>query len=257
MNRNKEQVLIEKKTLEDRAYDLLGERIALRDGEAALKALEVETQKGNTQEIDDFLSKYDQRNRAIIEQYFRKQKNRKLIRKTIPKFTQMVVLVLGMIFLVGGIATATSRTFRVRVMELLFTIEKEYTSLSLRENTASSFDVPVAWQGNYYPSFLPDGVEIQSINNLPGLRYIEYVMSDTKMHYIYYVEHDEGTDANVDTEDAEIQPILIRGNPGLISLKDGQTSVMWTNEKNYFLLILYANDKETALKIAQSIISIK
>ena len=65
-----------------------------------------------------------------------------------------VVLVIG---IAAPIAIANIEAIRVRVMELLINIQDEYTEISMVENEEMAFDVPAAWRGEYYPSYIPDG----------------------------------------------------------------------------------------------------
>ncbi|MEA5013029.1 MAG: DUF4367 domain-containing protein [Candidatus Limiplasma sp.] len=258
IKRRNNQSVIEKKTLADRAYDLLGGMIALRDGEMALKKLEADGQTGNTTEIlDACFKEYDAKNRAIIDRHFRKQRNIKLLFKTIPKAVQIAVASLGVIFLAGSVAVATNQSFRARVMELLYHVEEEYTTLQLRENQRASFDVPTAWGGDYYPSYLPDGIEIGEVHGAFASFRVEYIISSSGSHYMYFMENGEEAETNIDTEDAKIRPVMIRGNPGLLSIKEGQTTVAWSDSTRYFVLILYGGSEKTALGIANSVIRIE
>lgn len=259
MKRNGSQSTIEKKTVEDRYYDVLGEMIAIRQGEIALKELAMDDEQQNemSKKIDAHILMYDKENKALINRFFKKKKAKQAIHKTVPKVLQMAASFIAVITLASGVAFATSQTFRVRVMELLYTVEDEYTSLKMRENLDASFDVPIEWQGKNYPSHLPEGIEVKSVTSGAISCSVEYVKADTGEHYLYFMENGEGAEMNFDSENGKVSPVMIHSYPGVLSLKEGQSSVSWSNARNYFLLIVYDEDVELLLDIAKSVINIK
>ena len=107
------QRVIEIKTLEDRAYDLLGEMICIRDGEIALQEMAIEDEQHSeiSQELDAFHAEYDKQIFANITRYFRRKKIVRIIFETTPRFVKRVVTSLGIFFLTCSIAFATSPLF--------------------------------------------------------------------------------------------------------------------------------------------------
>ena len=103
------QRVTEIKTIEDRAYDLFGEMICIRDGEIALQEMAIEDEQHSeiSQELDAFHAEYDKQILANITRYFRKKKIIRIIFETIPRFVKRVVMILGIFFLIYSIAFAT------------------------------------------------------------------------------------------------------------------------------------------------------
>ena len=46
---------------------------------------------------------------------------------------------------------------------MLIRIEEDHAKLSLVEDEDASFDVPSGWQGDYYPTYIPDGYEVFNV----------------------------------------------------------------------------------------------
>ena len=244
------------RSLEDKAYDLFGEMLLAQETDALLAEIEEEKASGQTAEMDAFFQQYDRQNLARIEEHFRKQTARRFFTKTLPKIGQIAAVLIVVISVAGGIALASSSAIRVRVMQLLMNVEKEYTSFELVEDIDASFDVPVEWGGEYYPSFIPDDLDDLDIFNGFDHHSADIFTAD-RTRNLYYVEFGEGTSMNLDTENATTSTISINGHIGWISVKNDWINIYWANERRFFLVSTKNIDEETTMRIANRVVRVK
>lgn len=245
-----------KRSFEEKTFDLFGELMIERETQELLEEIEADKANGNTAEMDAFFERYDKQNLERINSFFRRQKMRKFFSKTLPKIGQIAAIFIAVIALAGGVAVATSHTVRVRVMELLVNIEEEYTELSLHENPEASFDIPADWQGENYPFYIPDGMELFKVHSFVGESHVEYTDKDDPTLRCNFAELSESVTSNVDTENAEISPTLIRGNAGVVIKKGTTIMIYWNNERHYFVINAENIEIETVLQIARSVIRV-
>jgi hypothetical protein len=246
----------EARSLNDRAYDLLGEMILARETDALLAEIDAEKASGDTQETDAFFARRDADNVQKISRCFHRQKTRTFFYDTLPKVGRIAAVVIAALAVAGGVALAASHTVRVQVMKMLVNVEKEYTELSLVEDTDASFDVPAEWEGGYYPSYIPEGYAVDSVISVPDYSMVEYVNINSDKVGIDFSECGEGAESNIDTENATIESITVGGNDGFLATKENHVSIYWDNGQEYFILQTTDIAREEAVSIAESVRSV-
>ena len=175
-----------------------------------------------------------------------------------PRTMRFAVAALG-IFCIGlTTAFASNETFRVRVFSMFAEDHGQYTAVSLQEDEQKAFDVPVEWEGMYYPSYIPTGFEIESIDNLFG-RELSVYMHDKKNPDVRLIfeEMSETNEMNMDTENARVYHTEIHGSDAIVSVKEKTSVVIW-NESNRILSVMMDGDnEEQVLRVAKSVKQIK
>ena len=160
-----------------------------------------------------------------------------------------VVLVLG---LATPFAVANVDSIRVKVMELLITIENDHTALSLVVDEDASFDIPAGWNGFYYPSCIPEGYTIVEQSNFIN----EVTYENAEGSFILFGEYTSDQSTSLDSEHAELRFSTISGHNAYIILKDEHVTLAWSNGMQYF--IIYTNlSLNEAFPIAESLVSIR
>lgn len=254
---NKINFNINSRDISDRAYDLFGELLLERETGALLAEVKEDQLNGRTSEMNAFFNRCDAAYFKRIRQFSRKQKANALFKRTLPKIGQAAAIVITIVTLAGSVAVATSHTVRVHIMKLLITIEEEYSSLRLVENTDASFDVPAAWNGEYFPAYLPQGYSKTYCFSYEKSNIIEYESILHSNNSIHFSEYDADMRTNIDTEDTDVLPIAIGTAQGYISQKGDQILLSWDNGRYYFVLQTTGLSEDIALKIAQSVTRIK
>ena len=173
-----------------------------------------------------------------------------------PRTMRFVVAALGILCIGLTTAFASSETFRVRVFSMFAEDHGQYTAIGLREDEQNAFDVPNGWEGMYYPTYIPDGFEVISVENLSEQIFL-ISFENKNNEYLTFEEMTEDAESNIDTENARVYYTEIHGNTALVSAKADLTIVSW-NEQNRILSVVFDGDvEEDALKVAKSVTRIK
>ena len=178
----------------------------------------------------------------------------RLTRVALPRLGKVLAILL-IIFAIGmPAAIATIPPVRARVMELIFETLRQYTRVSLREKAGQEVEVPSEWGGEYYPSYIPEGYEVDEVVDLSGIQDILFISQDGGRFSFSELGADSGS--NIDTENASIKYIMIKGNPGLLAVKEGRSVVSWAEFDRYFVVSGNLSG-EAAIQIADSVVRIK
>lgn len=245
------------RSLQDKAYDLLGEMLVERDTARYLRELEEDFANGNTAEMDAFFAKQDKVNLKRIEAYNRKLRGKHFLRHTLPRIARAAAIVFAILSLAGGVAVAASHTVRVQVMQLLLSIEEEYTELQLVKDEDASFDVPADWQGSSFPMYIPEGMEVVQCLSSVNSNDIVYQDIAGGMRKVYFSEAGISAVTALDTEDTSLQAVSIQENSGYIAMKEDTIQIFWSDGIHYYIILTCGMEKETTLRIAQSVRKIK
>lgn len=241
------------RSLADKAYDFLGDILLQAETEELLMEIEQEKSSGDTAEMDTFFARQDQHNLQQIQRYFRKQGYKRLFTKTLPKVAQIAAVFIAVIALAGSVAIATSHTVRVHVMKLLYEMEEEYTTIKMVEDEEASFDVPAEWQGTSYLSYIPSNLTILNIYNSRSHNIIQYASVEDNQLSLSFSEIESSAEANLDTENAITEEVLIQNHIGILSTKNEQIGICWTNGHKYFVIIANGFSKEELISIANGV----
>ena len=221
------------------------------------------------EEADSLLecSPKDQRYLEFLETS-REKRMKKMIRRlrwislkkqfftVVPRTMRLAVAALGILCIGLTTAFASSETFRVRVFSMFAEDHGQYTAIGLREDEQKAFDVPNGWEGMYYPTYIPDGFEVISVENLSEQIFL-ISFENKNNEYLTFEEMTEDAESNIDTENAQVYYTEIHGNTALVSAKADLTIVSW-NEQNRILSVVFDGEvEEDALKVAKSVTRIK
>ena len=137
-----------------------------------------------TQAEEAFLTQTEDKTMLLIQDALRKQHRMHAIKLTFPKILRIAASLLLVFYIGLSVAMAVSYTVRVRVMELFFQDMTIYTEVQLKENPEKSFDVPVQWQGEYFPAYIPEGFEVTDLfSDGPGWSKIIYMKNGSSSKY--------------------------------------------------------------------------
>lgn len=193
---------------------------------------------------------------TFIHKRIKRAKIHSFVHQTLPVAGRAAAAALLVFFLTLSTALAVVPEVRIRVLELLMNVKKEYTELSMQEKPDASFAVPPEWLGDYYPSKLPQGYAVNQV--IGDELAVSYCISfwNAANERIFFYELDEHTVSNINTEDADIEYRMIHGRPGMISRRKDQVIVTWSENNRYFIMT-FDNVSEDALAIAEGVIRIK
>ena len=148
-----------------------------------------------------------------IDRDIRKMRARRCLRNTLPNVGKIAASLMLFFYLSLSVALAASPEMRVNLMNFFMNIEERYTSFGFEE-TGEFVEVPAEWDGYYYPTYIPEGFEIDQVDYYG----VYFKRNDGTM--LDFEELGPDTYGNVDTENAKIDYININGHTALIAEKE-------------------------------------
>ncbi|MEG2273161.1 MAG: DUF4367 domain-containing protein [Acinetobacter sp.] len=199
----------------------------------------------------------DTQDRAVgkIHAQLRKQSIERFARHDLPKIGQVAAAVLLVFYLGLTTAVATVQSVRVSLMKLLYNVEEQYTEISFHPDEDAAFDVPTAWEGNYFMSYLPEGYTLKQCSDKLSFGQ-EIIYEGLKGQLLRFAEMSLEAETNIDTEGFDVRPVQINGATGLLAENLDTTTIVWSTSDCYFILNMNGS-AETAKQVAESVIRIK
>ena len=114
--------------------------------------------------------------------------------------------------------------------------------------------VPAEWQGEYFPSYIPDGFELVSISPI-GVRY-----KNADGVEIEFMEMDPSAGFSMDSEHSVVSYERVGGRMAVISEWDNSTMIVFTEGDRILTVDVIDNhetgytNKDVAMQIAESIL---
>ena len=142
----------------------------------------------------------------------------------------------------------TVEAVRVRSFRFISDVQDAFTSLRFSDHMQNSI-VDERLSGGYAPTYVPEGYEIAELNDLFDKRVIIYE-GNVDGIVMFSFEPLEGV-MNIDTEDALVEPIDIKGYDGLLVIKGERVMIIWASAENVFTLASFLPVEE-AIRMAES-----
>lgn len=167
------------------------------------------------------------------------------------KVVNKVAIVALAAMLLFTTAFAASPSFRLSTLNLVIDTFNDRTNLQLLTDTAESqsstgYEITANW--------LPAGYELISETHDDRGAYNLYKAQTGEIMQIN-IAFKEGMIVSIDTEDAFVESIEVQGMPGLLSLKDNNYQIAWTDESEGLLWTIYGENiaKDDIIRIAENV----
>ena len=188
---------------------------------------------------------------AWVEEYIKKEEKKekriKLI-KNIKKQSKKAAIIL--LIIIAGISTLifTVEAIRVRVFNYFIERNERYTETRVEEE--NNIKTPeLNWESYYQPTYMTEGYYFESSKDIGSIKVLKYTDGENQ---ITFTQANNGTDFQLDTEDAVAENIKINGNEGLLIIKEDRSMIFWHNDEKSFTITGNIK-KEEIIKIAESI----
>lgn len=158
-------------------------------------------------------------------------------------------------FICLSTAFAASPSVRNAVYKMIISPQDRFTNVTVAPHQPGMFiDADLyTWEHCFAPTYLPEGYELVTFDNLAGMLLI--IRYEKGEKFIQFNQSKAGVQGSihVDSENAQItRPIMIGYSEGIYNLKDGKTSIVWQVGES-MLSLLSNEDTEEVIKIAESI----
>ena len=176
----------------------------------------------------------------------------------VPRTMRFAVAVLGILCIGLTTAFASDETFRTRVF-LMFTEDRgRYTTVKIQEDQQSIFNVPAGWEGTYYPSYIPEEFDVESIDNSFGREFSVYMRDKNNPDIrLIFEEMSEASETNVDTENAKVYHTKIHGSDAIVSVKEKTSTIIWSENNRIISVMMDGDNEKQILRVAESVKQIK
>lgn len=173
-----------------------------------------------------------------------------------PKLVSRIAVAACLAFCVTTTAFAASPALRTYVLSLSTTVTERYTEFHFLYNGQDN--IPAAYTDSEVQEFtigwLPDEFFFEKEERMPGLITYSFLTSDER-HLTIDKMTGATTSFGVDTEDAEISYVPIRGKSALVSEKDNYVILTWAEPENatFYCITGESVSKDDVIKVAQNI----
>lgn len=261
MNGNASQL---KRSTADKAYDFIGTLLLEKETNEMLRELEEEKSSGSTAGMDAFFAANEKTHLNIIRKHFRKQKIESFFRETMPRGLRVAAVIIAVLLTIGGAAIAFNQNIRVNIKKIVLEKTTEFLSIDMEEDQAASFDVPATWLGDYYPSWIPEGMRLRQLICQPGISGGSVVFGgDEEFPNVDFTELSDSGSMNVDSENASQETITINGHSALLLekttfFKNRQLKfIIWCDGYRNFVVSSIELSREELIRFAEGIRRIK
>ena len=176
--------------------------------------------------------------------------NTKKVPARIINIAACAVLLVCMIF---PVVLAGNAQFRKNVYKLIIDMQPSGVEISMDPDEDQSFDVPSDWEGEYFPTRIPEGFSPTAIGSSGTLE-----LWDDADHMITLEEKDPQSRAWIDTNGATMEPLNLNGKSAFLfekAYQDGRkfhTAVV-NLEDRYFIITTMNMTRTETVDIAGSI----
>ncbi|NLD59794.1 MAG: hypothetical protein GX647_09095 [Clostridiales bacterium] len=229
------------------------EELALEEADAAAAEPE-EAESGIPEES---LRRLYQRGHRRLQQGIRRgerdRRRRRFLSKALPRAARIAAAVICVFYLGLTVAYAAIPAVRHRVFQLLIRFEETHAQISLEPGDA--FEVPEAWTGEYFPTYVPSGFSLFSIECDVFGDFLEF-RDEEGTHYIRLGIRMPETVTNINSEDAAISYQSVQGFEVMFASRPDLITAVWQNADRYFVASSNILEKAAMEKFIAGIVNI-
>lgn len=152
-----------------------------------------------------------------------------------------VAIIFLILFISIATLTVTVDAFRVRLFNTIIKNTEKYLDIQVNEESQTN-NIEQNIDGFYELEYIPNGFELNYVEDLGDTKIVNYI--NNKNEEILFNQSPNGTNFQLDSEDAEIKEVDIMGNEGIILKKEGRVTLFWNNEEYSFYLLSTIDEKE-------------
>ncbi len=161
-----------------------------------------------------------------------------------------VAIIFLILFISIATLTVTVDAFRVRLFNTIIKNTEKYLDIQVNEESQTN-NIEQNIDGFYELEYIPNGFELNYVEDLGDTKIVNFI--NNKNEEILFNQSPNGTNFQLDSEDAEVKEVDIMGNEGIIIKKEDRTTLFWNNEEYSFYLLSTINEKEL-ISMAKSLI---
>ena len=161
-----------------------------------------------------------------------------------------VAIIFLILFISIATLTVTVDAFRVRLFNTIIKNTEKYLDIEVNEESQTN-NIEENIGGFYELEYIPNGFELDYVENLGDTKIVNYI--NNRNEEILFNQSPNGTNFQLDSEDAEIKEVDIMGSEGILLKKEGRVTLFWNNDEYSFYLVSTIDEKEL-ISMAESLI---
>lgn len=176
------------------------------------------------------------------------------VKRVLPKVVQTAACVVLLLAIATPIAVANVASIRSQVMQLLISIDQARGSAYIQlTGSGERFDVPAEWAGEYYLSYIPEGMQLSEVDSLGGLCEVRYT-SDAGQR-LFFSESTSYATSSIGIEHATISYETLNDQTVWIAQSEefDVIHVVWSHDEQWFILRSNGLDREETLRVAEGV----
>lgn len=179
----------------------------------------------------------------------KKQDQKRKFRSRYQLMSKRVAIFIA-IALVGTFVTTMSvEAFRVKLFNIVTEVTYKYTKVSIVE-TENGLESQIDWDTYYAPEYIPESYAYSNSEYFGEIKIIFY--SDTSGKEIQFSQTPLKPEYQIDTEDAVVKEVLIKGEKGFLAQKEGLLTLIWMTDEITFHIV-GEMERDEIIKIAESL----
>lgn len=188
--------------------------------------------------------------RKICHREFRK-KNRSIL------FFYKIATSAAVVLLAFNVSAVSVPGVKRVVLNFLTSSEKTHTRMNINDGERSSANeeteqarYKIGVENEYRVTYLPEGFEIEREEKISRVTSIYYKYKD---NYIIFIQGNDSSTVNIDTEGALVDYIEVDGGNAVLSERDNTISIAWRKNDCFINISSNGLDKDKLIKVARSI----
>lgn len=203
-------------------------------------------------EADQFFQKNDAKMLAIIHRCLKEKRRKRFFEITLPAFARIAAVWVAISSILFGLTIVSSAAVRGYLAGLMV----RWTEKSVEMNIVPNIDQntkPDGWSGHYYPSLVPSGLELSSVESTNKSYYeLTYTLPNDSQWQLIYGEYADAS-MTVDAENAAVKTVSVLGHEATMLVKKEIITIYWCDEHLLYLMSIRNATEEEALQYANAL----
>ncbi len=161
----------------------------------------------------------------------RKDEDKKKLLTRIKRFSKRAAIILLVLFTAMSAVVFSVEAVRIRVFNFFMEKNENYTEVRIDVENSDSLTPKLDWESYYSPEYMPEGYFFETSAGGGAIKVLKYTDGENQ---IIITQARNGTDLQLDTEDAEVKEVAIDGNKGQLIIKGNEIMLFWYNDEVSF-----------------------
>lgn len=238
--------------LNDQSWEVLMQMWWERQAASSVDMTRDEINPDLKKEADQFFEKNDAKMLSIIHRCLRKKRRMHFLEITLPAFAKTAAVWIATASILFGLTITSSAAVREYLARLMVRWTKEYVEMRINPDEDQA-TMPDGWRAHYYPSVIPSGLELSSVETVNESCYeLTYTLPNDPQWQLIYGEYAD-TSMTMDAENADVKTVSVLGQEATMLIKKEIITIYWHDDRLLYLMSIRNATEEEALQYANAL----